>query len=67
MSQWTEEAKEAVRQQLQEDRRVTVRQVAAQAQMSKTTAHKLLWDDLHMRKLAPKYVPKVLTQQQKEF
>ncbi len=56
-----------VREQLQDDKHKTVRQIAFSANVSKTTAHKILRKDLQLRKLTPKYVPKVLTQRQKDF
>ncbi len=49
---------------LQKDRRATVRQIAAEAQVSTGTAHTILKDDLGLRKKAPKFVPRILTEDQ---
>ncbi len=67
VSRRSEAAKEAARRLLDEDCRVTVRQVAGHTKMGKTTAHRLLKEDLKVSKIAPKYVLKVLTQAQKDF
>ncbi len=52
---------------LQKDQRVTVRQLAEQTNISKSSVHTILKKDLHLSKLAPKLVPKVLTDEQKNF
>ncbi len=60
-------AKEAlVLEKLDEDKRCTVRELAAHADMSKSSMHQLLRKDMKMHKLAPKFIPKVLTQAQKD-
>ncbi len=50
---------------LEEDRRITLHQVAAGAQISTTTAHRILRKDLQYSKIAPKMVPHMLTEEQK--
>ena len=52
-------------QVLQDDRHVTQRQIAAETNTPKTTVHRVLVKDLKMQKLAPKFVPRILTNDQK--
>ena len=52
---------------LQTDQCVTVRQLAEETNISKSSVHTILKKDLGLSKLAPKLVPKVLTQEQKDF
>ncbi len=56
---------QAVDAVLQKDRRATVRQIAAETQVSTGTAHTILKDNLGLRKKAPKFVPQILTADQK--
>lgn len=48
-----------------EDRRLNVREMAAILEISHTTVHKILKDDLLMKKLSARWVPRLLTQEQK--
>ncbi len=57
----------AVSEVLQEDRRATVCQVAVEVNLSQGSVHSILRHDLQMKKKAPKFVPRVLTQEQKDF
>ncbi len=66
VSKWTQKTLEAVQRKLDEDRQATVRQVAASCDIGKTTAHKILRKDLSLTKLAPKFVPRVLTAAQRQ-
>ncbi len=50
--------------QLQNEKRMTLRQLAVECGMSKRTAHRIIRKDLNMRKLAPKFVLKILTPHQ---
>ncbi len=52
---------------VQEDRRVTVRQVAQKCSMSLDSAWKIMKTDKHLEKLAPKVVPHLLSDDQKQF
>ena len=61
------DAVEAVRQQLGQDRRKTVRQMAEDTGLHKTTIHTILKKDLNLSKVAPKFIPKLLTDEQKRF
>ncbi len=60
-SKRNDQNKDLVEEQLQAEKRSTLRQVAETCQMSKTTVHRIVRSDLKMRKLALKFVPKVLT------
>ncbi len=52
---------------LEQDRRQTVSEVAETVNLGKTTVFKMMKKDLDLSKLAPKMVPCVLTQEQKDF
>ncbi len=58
---------QAVSNVLGQDRRQTVRDIAAEIGISKSSVHQVLKKDLNLSKLSPKFVPKVLTQAQKDF
>lgn len=51
---------------LNSDRRLSVRMVAEKLGLDKMVVHKIISEDLGMRKICAKLVPKVLTEQQKE-
>lgn len=57
----------AVQQVLETDRRATVRQLAAETQLSTGSVHNILKKDLELKKKAPKFVPCVLTQEQMDL
>ena len=57
---------DAAQIKLDEDKRTTVRQLVAQCDIGKTTAHRIVKKDLNLTKLAPKFMPKVLTPHQRE-
>ena len=63
----TDEAVQQVRDQLQADRRKTVRQMSEDTGINKTTLHTILKKDLTLSKVAPKFIPKLLTDEQKRF
>ncbi len=65
-SQCTPAKERSVLDKLDEGKRITVCELAEYPEMSKTTMHTMLRKDLKLRKLAPKFVPKVLTQDQKD-
>lgn len=50
-----------------EDRRLTVREIANDIGISEGSAHTILTEDLSMRRVAAKFVPKLLSCEQKEF
>jgi DNA-directed RNA polymerase sigma subunit (sigma70/sigma32) len=62
----TEENIAKLRQILREDRRLTVRSIAEQVNMYRETVRKILTEDLDMRKMCAKMVPKELTEEQKQ-
>lgn len=66
-SEQTVENQAKLEEQLQVEKRSTLRQLANSCSMSKTTVHRVLRQDMNMRKLAPKFVPKVLTPAQMAF
>jgi len=49
-----------------EDRRLTVRSIAEQVNIDRETVRKILSEDLDMRKVCAKMVPKELTEEQKQ-
>ncbi len=57
----------AVDQVLQRDRLATVRQLAAEVNLSKASVHSILKNDLQLKKQAPKFVPCILTDEQKQL
>jgi hypothetical protein len=56
-----------VRSLIMEDRRLTVREIAYDTGISDGSAHAILTDDLGMRRVAAKFVPKLLSCEQKEL
>jgi len=61
----TEENIEKIRQNMRENRRLTVRSIADQVNIDRETVRKILTEDLDMRKVRAKMVPKELTEEQK--
>jgi hypothetical protein len=47
------------------DRQMTVRMIADELQIGKTSVYSILMEDLEMRKICAKIVPKLLTPEQK--
>jgi len=62
----TEENTAEVRQIVRENRRLSVRSIAEQVNMDRETVRKILTEDLDMRKVCAKMVPKELTEEQKQ-
>ena len=62
----TEENIANVRQIVRENRRLTVRSIAEQVNIDRETVRKILTEDLDMRKMCAKMVPKELTVEQKQ-
>jgi hypothetical protein len=50
-----------------QDRRVTVRELAEEVGISTGSVHSILTDDLSMRRVSAKFVPKLLTIEQKQL
>ncbi len=57
----------AVQAVLDTDRRATVRQIATEVQLSRGSVHQILQEDLSMKKKAPKFVPRLLNDEQKRI
>ncbi|XP_026816229.1 protein GVQW3-like [Rhopalosiphum maidis] len=55
-----------VRDLVRSDRRLTVRMIGEQLGLTHTTVHQILTNDLEMRKICAKMVPKILSQDQKD-
>jgi len=51
-----------VRNLVRSDRRLTVRMIGEQLGLSRTTVHQILTNDLEMKKICTKMVPKILLQ-----
>src|SRR5215475_880073 len=57
---------EIVRALVRSDRRLTVRMIASELNLKHTTVHQILTEELAMKKLCAKFVPKNLTIEQKD-
>ncbi len=55
-----------VQQELDEDRRVSVRRIVENTGFSQGTVHRILKEHLHVRCLSCKFVPKILTTEQRQ-
>jgi len=55
-----------VREIIRADRRLTIREVAEEVQIAFGTCQKILTDDLRMRRVTAKFVPRLLTAEQKD-
>jgi histone-lysine N-methyltransferase SETMAR len=62
----TEDVVELVKSDIEEDRRVTLRQLAARYDMSLGSMQNLVTEQLGMRKKSARWVPKLLSEEQKE-
>jgi len=62
----TEENIAKVRQIVHENRRLTVRSIAEQVNINREKVRKTLTEDLDMRKVCAKMVPKELTEEQQQ-
>jgi len=62
----TENNVEKVRALVRSDHRLTVRMIASELNLNQTTVHQILTQELAMRKLYAKIVPKNLTIEQKD-
>jgi len=55
-----------VREVIRSNRRLTVREVAEEVSISKTVCHEILTENLGMHRMAAKFVPRLLTDDQKQ-
>ena len=62
-----EEVMDQVREKVLEDRRLTVQEIVAEVGISTGSVHSILTEDLNLRRVSAKFVPKLLTEQQKEL
>lgn len=58
---------ERVKNLVRGDRCLTVREIAEEVGISKVSAHEILRSDLYMRRVAAKFVPKLMSAEQKEL
>ena len=56
-----------VRTLVMQDRRVTVRELAEEVGISTGSVHSILTDDLAMQRVSAKFVPKLLTMEQRQL
>jgi hypothetical protein len=61
-----EESIEKVRQAINEDRRNTTKQVSEETNVSWSSCQQILTEDLRMRRVSAKFVPRLPTEQQKD-
>ena len=61
----TDVARAMIAQCLDYDRRWSLQELQAHTGVDQATVHKILREDLHMRKIAPEWVPHTLTEQHK--
>jgi histone-lysine N-methyltransferase SETMAR len=62
----TPEMVKKIHKMILDDRRLKVRELADLAGISKSTVHRILTDSLDMRKLCARWVPRLLTMEQKQ-
>ena len=55
-----------VRKIIRSDRRLTIREVAVEVRIAFGTSQKILTEDLRMRRVTEKFVPRLLTAEQKD-
>ena len=58
----TDVARAVIAQCLEDDRLLCLRELHAHTGIDQATVHKILREDLHMRKIAAKWVPHALTE-----
>jgi hypothetical protein len=61
-----EENIEQVRQAINEDRRKVIEQVSEETNMSWSSCQRILTEDLRMRRVSAKFLPRLLTEEQKD-
>ena len=59
----TDVARAVISQCLEDDRQWSLQELQAHTGIDQETVHKILREDLHMRKIAAKWVPHALTEQ----
>ena len=61
----TDVARAVIAQCLEDDRRLSLQELQAHIGIDQATVHKIIGEDQHMHKIAAKWVPHALTEQQK--
>ena len=56
-----------VRKKVLEDRRLTLQEIVAEVGISTGSVHSILTEELNLRRVSAEFVPKLLTEQQKEL
>ena len=56
-----------VHEKVLEDRHLTIQEIVAEVGISTSSVHSILTEDLNLRKVSAKFVPKLLPEQQKEL
>ena len=62
-----EEVMDEVHEKVLEDRRLTVQEIVAEVGISTGSVRSILTEDLNLRRVSAKFVPKLLMEQQKEL
>ena len=62
----TAEAVAKVAELIEADKRLTVRMIEEQTSIPKTTVHRILTDDLHRKKICARWVPHLLSPEEKQ-
>ncbi|XP_064077698.1 protein GVQW3-like [Macrobrachium nipponense] len=62
-----EEFVENVRRIVEDDRRITINEITEEVGISTGSVHTILMEDLAMRRVSAKFVPKLLVEQQKQL
>ncbi len=63
----TAENIQKIQDALSDDRRVTLEELSQKVDVKPTTLHTIMKKDLQLSKLAPKFIPRILTPEQKRF
>ena len=56
-----------VHEKVLEDHHLTIQEIVAEVGISTSSVHSILTEDLNLRKVSAKFVPKLLPEQQKEL
>ena len=67
MTSKTDDCVARVRELIRANRRLTIREVSVEVGVSYGTCQAILTQDLNMRRVAAKFVPRILTAEQKEW
>ena len=62
-----EEVMDQVREKMLEVPRLTVQEIVAEVRISTGSVHSILTEDMNLRRVSAKFVPKLLTKPQKEL